>query len=226
MATRIGPRPYTIPIATGLILLWDASDKRSYIPSSSIIYDLAGNYNGTVGAGCSYSTNGGGSITINGPVAIISNTSINMTYEKYTAVVATRYTSSNRGRMLNANNNSWLLGHWGNQAEKYYAEGWVSNSSGGPNDTAWRVFTGTGDTTTDNWKFYVNSELRASNNAGSQGPNGIVIGSFPPGGRLGGSGDLENSSGEFSFLAVYNRVLTEEEILTNYNSIKGRYNLS
>lgn len=216
MATRIGPRHYAIP--SGLILLWDAADTRSYIPGASIIYDLTGNYNGTVGAGCSYSTNGGGSITISGPTAIISNSSINISSQNYTVVAATRYTAgSNRGRMLTAINNNWLLGHWDGQSEKYYAEGWVSQPYYGVGDTAWRVFIGTGDLTTDSWKFYVNSGLRDSNNGGSQGPNGIVIGrSYAYG---------ENSEGEFSFLAIYNRVLTEQEILINYGFIRGRYNL-
>ena len=216
MATRIGPRIPTVQITSGLILLWDAADRRSYTPGASIIYDLAGNYNGTVSAGCSYNnTSGLGAIVVDGPSAVISNSSINISNQNYTVMVSTRYTGGNRGRILTAINNNWLLGHWGGQAEKYYAEGWVSPAYYGPEDTAWRVFTGTGDLTADNWKFYVNSELRESNSNGSQGPNGISINT---------SG--EYSAGQFSFLAIYNRILTEQEILINYNTVNRRYNFT
>jgi hypothetical protein len=131
---------------------------------------------------------------------------------------AARYTgTSPHGRMINSVNNNWLLGHWNSSTENYYAEGTVYGISAGPDDTNWRIYTGTGDISGDSWGFYVNNSLIVQNNAGVQGPNGINIG------RQGFGGEW--STGQFSFVLVYNRVLTTAEMTQNYNYFKGRFGL-
>jgi shikimate 5-dehydrogenase len=64
----------------------------------------------------------------------------------------------------------------------------------------------------------MNNVLLAQNNGGSQGPNGISLGA-------GGAGGYEFSNAQVSFIYVYNRVLTTEEITQVYNTHKTRYNL-
>ena len=110
------------------------------------------------------------------------------------------------------------MGHWNSSTENYYAEGWVTLAGSGTNDTSWRIYTATGDSSADSWKFYVNGILNTGPNSnGSNGPNGFAIGS-------------SQASGEFSrsligaFL-VYNRVLSDAEIFQNHGALKGRYGL-
>lgn len=215
MSYNNGPRIIT----DGLILYWDVANPKSYRSGSSIIYDLSGNNNnGTVtNSYVIYSSTNGGVITFDGTAnsrVSIANTSFDKRSGTYTAIGASRYSGATRGRMITSFNN-WLLGHWSSGTENYYAEGTIKLGGVQPNDTNWRIYAGTGNTTTDTWNFYVNGNFVIGNSGGSQGPYGIQIGG------LGG----ENSVGQFSFLQFYNRVLTASEVLQNYNALKGRFNL-
>ena len=117
--------------------------------------------------------------------------------------------------MINATANNWLMGHWSNSTENYYAEGWVSTPGSGPSDTNWRIYSALGDVSGDSYSLYVNNSLSVGpNNGGSQGPNGIFI-------NNGG----EPSTGQFSFVLMYNRILTAAEMTQNYNYFKGRFGL-
>jgi hypothetical protein len=119
--------------------------------------------------------------------------------------------------MINATNNNWLIGCWNNSTENYYAEGWVSPVQYGTSDTSWRIVTALGDVGADSYTSYMNNTISAGpNNAGTQGPNGFGIGYYA-------LGNSEFSTGEFSFLLVYNRVLTADEITQNYNALKSRF---
>jgi hypothetical protein len=135
---------------------------------------------------------------------------------------AARYNGATRGRMINSTSNNWLLGHWSNGVANYFAEGWVSSavSSQGGSDTLWRIYAGTGNIAGDSYAFYVNNLLTdGPNNGGSAGPNGITVGNVGVGGN-------EYSTGDFSFVLVYNRILSVEEIAQNYNAQKSRFNLT
>jgi hypothetical protein len=209
------------PITNGLLLYWDAGNLDSYPGTGTTIYDLSGNgNNGTLVNGVGYNQTNGGVLTFDGVDDYVISSTPNLSATNNTVMGAARYTgTSPHGRMINAVNNNWLLGHWTNSTENYYAEGTVYGISAGPNDTNWRIYTGTGDISGDSWGFYVNNSLIAQNNAGVQGPNGISIGaqtyiSF-----------TEPSTGQFSFVLVYNRVLTATEMTQNYNYFKGRFGL-
>jgi hypothetical protein len=130
---------------------------------------------------------------------------------------AARYSGGVRGRMIQAVSNNWLMGNWGTTTENYYAQGWVSTPYSGPSDTNWRIYSALGDVSGDIYSLYVNNSLSAGpNNGGSQGPNGILISDSSGG---------ETSTGQFSFVLVYNRVLTVAEMTQNYNYFKGRFGL-
>jgi hypothetical protein len=113
------------------------------------------------------------------------------------------------------NGSNWLIGHWNNSTENYYANGWVSSVQAGTSDTNWRIYTGTGR---GPYSIYVNNSQTYSNYSGSQGPNGFAIGSI-------NGGTSEFSNGQIGFLLAYNRILTEEEMTHNYNGFKNRYGL-
>ena len=122
--------------------------------------------------------------------------------------------------MVNGKNNNWLIGHWGNSTQNYYSEGWVSPSSNGVSDTNWRIYHATGDISADNYTAYVNGSLNAVSNArgGAAGPNGLTVGKI-------GYATSEVSTGEVAFVYAYNRVLSAEEILQNYNAFRYRFGI-
>jgi hypothetical protein len=144
------------------------------------------------------------------------NTSFDKRTGTYTVIGASRYSGATRGRMITSFNN-WLLGHWSSGTESYYAEGTIKLTGSSPNDTNWRIYAGTGDSVGDIWNFYINGNFVIGNNGGSQGPYGIQIGTH--------DFFADGSTGQFSFLQFYNRVLSASEIRQNYDALKGRFNL-
>jgi len=218
-----GPRIVT----SGLVLAWDIADRNSYPGSGATVFDISGNgNNGTITGGVTYNAaTFNGVLTTNGTTGYISSTTPNLASTNYTVIGAARYNGATRGRMINATSNNWLLGHWAAGGTpgtaNYYAEGWVSNSAGsGANDTLWRMYTGTGNIAGDSYAFYINNILTdGPNTGGSAGPNGITVGRYAP-------GNSEYSTGDFSFVLVYNRILSASEITQNYNAQKSRFNLT
>jgi len=205
-------------VTDGLILYLDAANKKSYSGSGTFWKDLVSSNNGTLVGGVSYSSKNSGIFLLDGIDGYIT-IPIDLTSTKHTIIAAARYTGVNNNRIISSNSNNWLLGWWNGQTDKYYAEGWVSSSGGGSAETNWLIYAGTGDPTADLWSLYRNGKLIVTpNNQGSSGPSGI---------RIGTSGVYtgEISKCEVSFIIAYNRVLTSEEILQNYNALKGRFNL-
>jgi hypothetical protein len=200
-------------IESGLVLLWDAANSESYVDGSSTMYDLSKNGNNGTITNVTFSREFCGVINMaaSNTSQIISN--LNLTSNKNTVIGAARYSGASRGRIITANSNNWLLGHWAGGTESYYSEGTIKLTGGTPNDTNWRIYAGTGDPTADYYEFYINGKFTIGNNGGAQGPNNIKI----------GQQYSEVSNGQFSFLQVYNRVLTSAEILQNYNATKGRF---
>ena len=59
----------------------------------------------------------------------------------------------------------------------YYAEGWVSSSSGSTGTTDWTCYAATGDYIVDQWELYKNygTSFVGPNVNGSEGPNTINL---------------------------------------------------
>jgi hypothetical protein len=206
-------------VTDGLVLYWDIANPKSYLQGASFIYDLSGNSNtGTVtNSTITYSSNFGGVVQFNATsssrISIASNNFDKRT-GTYTVIAASRYFGDTRQRIITSFNN-WLLGHWAGGATNYWCEGGIRLISNSPNDTNWRIYAGTGNSTSDIWNFYINGSFLVGNNGGSQGPFGLQIGGL----------SSENSNGQFSFLQFYNRELSATEIQQNYNALKGRFDL-
>jgi hypothetical protein len=132
----------------------------------------------------------------------IGNLSINLQTSANTVFVVSRLTGGANGRVLTAYYNNWLLGHWGGQTDKYYAEGWVYDTYNAA-DTAWRIHTGDwSGSSTDLANFYSSGTTLATNSsAASQGPSGLGI----------NSQGYELSNAEAAEIIVFNRILTTAE---------------
>lgn len=204
-------------VLTNLVGNFDPS--LSYSGSGTTVTNLvSGGTNGTLVNGVTYSSSNGGIFVLDGSNDYI-DVPINLSSGAYTIMGAARYTTVSDARIFSAKNNNWLMGQWSSTTQNYYAEGWVSSVDAGPSDTNWRIYAAIGNTATDSWSLYVNGVLTAGPNSnGSQGPNGLAIGSA--------QGTSEFGAGQVGFWLMYNAVLTPAEILQNYNYFKARYGLS
>ena len=99
-------------VTNGLVLALDAANPKSYPGSGTTIYDLSGNGNhGTLNNGVGFSTNYKGILTFDGVDDYVNCNTPNLASSNYTAMGASRYVSITSGyqRIINAQNNNWLL---------------------------------------------------------------------------------------------------------------------
>ena len=151
------PAPPNV-VTNGLIIYMDATNPSSYPGSGASMFNLVAGqaYTASLVNSPTYKDN---YIQLNGTNQYIVINNPSYTSGTSTVMGATRYAdTSGNGRMFSGgvSGNNWLLGHFSNTTLNYYAGGVVTGVPGGPNDTNWRVYTGTANTTTDRWDFYVN----------------------------------------------------------------------
>jgi hypothetical protein len=206
-------------VKNGLVLYLDAANSKSYVSGSGVWRDLSGNNNsGSLTNGPTFSSANGGSILFDGNNDYVFSNTPNLTSSNYTVMGAARYSGATRGRIINATSNNWLMGHWNNSTENYYAEGWVSSVQAGTSDTNWRIYASNGNISGDSYGFYVNNNFVVQNNNGSAGPNGITLGRYAP-------ISSEYSTAQFSFLLIYDRILTTTEMTQIFNMNRGRFGI-
>jgi hypothetical protein len=205
---------------SGLLFLIDVDNPASW--NGSTLTDISGNNvsittSGTLteqtsAVGSKYLT-GGSNDWINIPLDVATITGNN-----FSVMTLCGYNGGNRGRITSTSSgNNWLLGHWGAGDARYHPNAWVSqntSSGGGAANNQWGVHVGTGRTNTgrinmNEWQYWKNgSRLTVNVNlspAGANGPNNLSINRF-------GNGS-EPSDWKWQYLAVWNRVLTEDEIM-------------
>lgn len=210
-------------VRNGLVMYLDAGNPSSYPGTGQFWRDLSGKTNHMFLRNIDYVNEYGGVLQCNGSASSYGESVwLNLSNNNYTVMTATRYTglgNNNRGRMVNARDNNWLLGQWSGAINKYYAVGWVSASSSGGGDTSWRIYAGTGNLNSDQYALYTNGVLQAGpNTGGSQGPSGLRFGVYTNFGEV--------TDGQCGFILAYNRVLSDAEIVQNYNFFKSRYGLT
>jgi hypothetical protein len=213
----------TYPLVTdGLILYYDFSNPSCYPGSGTSITDLSAvSNNGTVVNDYSaisyvsdgqtsyfnWSTNvgGSGSDQFNGSI----NTTSANTYRDFTAVFQPDFTLSGlaglfcvpNDKSLRVYNNGWQFPNpgnnddWASSPTTYYINGQVSNQA----VAGWNIAGG------------------ARNNNAFAEPAILYVGTSGYGNR--------NMQGKIALVLMYNRVLTEEEQLQNYNALKTRFGL-
>lgn len=203
----------------GLICFLDAANKDSYSGSGTIWYDLSGSgANATLVNGVTFNSGeAGGVLVLNGSNQFITVPCGNLSSTNYTVMAGARYNTVG-GRIISAESNNWLLGWWSSSTENYYAEGWVSPVQNGPQNTAWKIMTGTGNISEDQYILYINGVASISNQSGAAGPNNLSLGRYAP-------GNSEYSNSSISFVLVYNRILNPYEIGENFQATRGRFGI-
>jgi len=208
----------TPPIITdGLVMNLDASTWNGAGDWYSSVGGYVGTYIPGSGGTITKQSNNGGVVQSEGTEAgagfVITS---NFAGGDYTVMTATIYLPGTApGRIVSATGNNWLLGNWNGNFNQYYAEGWISNPAA-PGNTSWNIYTGTRNGA-NFYTFYNGTTLVDSNYNGSQGPVDLsIFTSQYPG---------ETSYSQCGFLLVYNRVLSPEEVTTNYNAYAARFGL-
>ena len=216
-------------ITDGLVLALDAANPKSYSGSGTTWIDMSGNgHNATLHSVTHSSANGGIFVISGSSSTFIDNNTIDLTSSDFTVFCATRHTNTgHNGRLIGGRNNNFLVGHWYQHSEAFFAEGWVGGYAnnilaGAQSSTDWRVYHGCGNISGNSYDFYVNDRTRtAGATQGSEGPDGLIIGKT----LLYSNADYESAEGEVSFVYYYNRVLTKAETMQNFNAVRGRFGL-
>jgi Concanavalin A-like lectin/glucanases superfamily len=233
----------TPPIVTnGLVLALDAANKKSYVSGSTIWNDLSGNgYNGTLTNGPTYSSTNGGSIVFDGSSQYVTFTySSNVAFlnrAPYTLEVFARAQSiSSYPGFINRESTP------GSGRDGYnliYTEVGVP---AGQVDIVTERFTAPSDKSNvtnrvSTTSFFNNWHHIVSIYDGSNlylYYDGIFINSASSTGNITNTSKaLEISvrvndkyKGNLSVARIYNRALSSQEVLQNYNALKNRFNLT
>jgi len=215
-------------ITNGLVLCLDAANKQSYPGSGTVWTDLAGSNNGTLTNGPTFSNANGGSIVFDGSNDFVSMSSTPFLQE-FTVNVWFKI-------FLNKDYNALFQigGDGGENIEiLFFGSGMLStpiNFFDGRQATNLENFI----SSTNIWyhisysykssegrRVYRNGNLFGSDNVTGktilQPSNFFYIGNEP--------GTSRYLNGVIANTLLYNRALTQAEVLQNYNATKGRFNL-
>lgn len=223
-------------IENGLVMYLDAADNSSYVSGSSTWYDISGNSNnGTLTNGPTFNSNNKGAIAFDAIDDYIDSPNFSSTilgsFSIFAWIKWNNVSSPSGQKIFHAQNGTPEVnldnysGGSGNPKIHFY----TSATSSGNNvltsgedaqNGIWYYIVGVYDNSIKYKYLYVNGILKNSGSTSVQinWPNS----STRIGYRLNNS---EAFNGSISQAGIYNRALSSNEILQNYNSIKGRYNL-
>ena len=224
MGTNYSPRIVT----DGLVLCLDAGDIKSYSGSGATWNDRSGNEaDATLYHSPTFTTNNGGSLNFDGgnDYGKTSSTTI-LNSSAYTKIAWFRPQgiarniisgggSSQHAFWMGATNHTLSAGHNGS----WYIVNYRPNPSGDMVDEWWCGAV-TFNTTTG-WVLYMNGEqvdTATSDTTANTGDGIIRIAAYDDGNNF--------FHGAINIVQVYNRVLTADEILQNFNAQKGRFDLT
>ena len=223
-------------VESNLVFHIDAGNASSYSGSGTTWTDISGNRNGTLTNGPTYSSADGGSISFDGSNDYVtwgtSLTDLDLT-SKTIQVWFKKTGSSQRGLVdkefdnggasyggwglwTNSNNKLWWWNHAGKDLKD---DGTASFSL-----NTWTNGCVTWNDSTKTAKFYLGGVLNSTKSdanivekASSTAP--FLVGALR--GNLAGY----NFDGNISSVLCYTAVLSDSEVLQNYNALKGRYGL-
>jgi hypothetical protein len=225
MATIGGP-----PIITnGLVLHLDAANEKSFKSGNTIWRDLSKNgNNGTLTNGPTFSSANNGSIVfdgvddyVTGSISSISNWTLNIwllstnisskfVYYPFSCAINSS-TTYGAGIGFGGTFDSIVQNKW------YFYDGNISFSSDATSVVINKWYNLVVTKNSTSYNLYTNGLFSLN----ATGVN-LTCSQYSLGRRLDG---IWNSVGSISQAMIYNRELTAQEVLQNYNSTKGRFNL-
>ena len=226
-------------ISDGLVFYLDAANRRSYSGSGNTANGLVGGIGGTLVNGVGFTSSNNGLFSFDGTNDYIniatdvldigtSNFSVSVWFKTNAA--------QNQSLLANQVNNGWNgfnfgINSFGNLTPTV---DWGSSQQYGAlqsastyNDNVWRLATFVmNGATVSNWKLYINGVQVSAPLEGTSVStiSGSGISNVIPltiGYRTAGS----YFSGQIGVTKIYNRTLSEQEILQNYNATRKRFGL-
>jgi len=218
-------------VTNGLVLALDAGDRNSYTSGSSIWNDLSGNgYNATLVNSPDFSSVDSGKIQLDGVddyIDLPSNTNRNNTIKNSTFTIV-----FNDSRLVTGGNiNNQLYGlssvlncYWkrGGDTLHYIRVNNVTEPTlnlGEINEDVKHLTL----VIDENYltSFYVNGTLRTTYDYSGNAIDYTWTFSF----NFGVNSQLAYDAFDYHMISLYNRALSENEVLQNYNALKGRFGL-
>jgi hypothetical protein len=222
MAGRIAY--YGNTVTNGLVLSLDAAKRDSYPGSGTAWRDISGNgNNGTLTNGPTFNSDNGGSIVFDGTNdrIDIAGTVISGS-QNFTIECACRSLAANTAEYIFGNygvaNNGIELYFYLNELILYYGGTYLFSPDNSILSNTWYIVTATRNG--NNVALYINGALSSS------GANSNSITTNNPY-TIGNAYDYNSEifRGNIASVKVYNRALSNIEILQNYNAQKSRYGL-
>jgi len=231
---------YPTIVTNGLVLDVDAGFVASYPRSGTTWYDLTSNSNnGTLTNGPTFNSDNNGSIVFDGSNDIINfgnnNLGIDVSNKSMMAWVRLGSIAGISGIIdKDFDNGGADYGGWGfwvGSDRKLWW--WVQgnqdirdNGAASVGTNTWSHIAVVWNESADNARFFINGTLnssRTNTNAveKSSGTANLVIGAF----RAGPGGGQAFVNGRIANALVYNRILSDSEVLQNYNATKARFGL-
>jgi hypothetical protein len=230
-------------VTDGLVFSIDAASKKSYNGSGTTIYDLSGNNNdGTLTNGPTFSSDGGGSIVFDATNERVEWAGLGLSFSSFSVSAFIKPVSNN------GSYNAIISATLGENSDYLYGLNWDL----GPNSTSefsvlnleisrnfggfynrdvmassfpfgiWTHVSLSVDSVNDSFKVYVNGELdfTGTYNGTITHFDRITIGQRYYGTTYQGGSTFD---GNISSVKIYNRALTTQEVLQNYNATKSRF---
>jgi len=211
-------------VREGLVLNLDAGNTLSYPGTGTDWFDLTGNgNNGTLTNGVTYLTDNGGIMSfdgINDFVSIPNSDSLN--------TISVSVSMWIKFNLLSNDKVLFSKGAGGSRTYWFYENGGIQFFYGAATpkilktdleDGNWHNIVGTYNGTST-ISLYHNGVLFGTSNSNSQAQTtqNLSINSYPGGSYVASDKKIGNT-------LIYNRALTDSEVLQNYNATKGRFGL-
>jgi hypothetical protein len=216
MATFYSPKIVT----DGLILYLDAANIKSYPGSGTVWNDLSGNgNNGTLTNGPTFDSGNGGSIVFDGvdDSVPVSNPGISQTFSVFSWINCTNVSSSNN---IVSKNGPYFMRIVSSKLRFNVLTdtGWLFQQGNATlSNNVWYHLTMVYDGST--WKGYINSNLDFSvSKTGTISSNAQLYIGYTP-----AIGEEAGFNGNIAQVSIYNRALTPQEILQNFNATRSRF---
>ena len=216
-------------VTDGLVFYVDAANPNSIISGETIWNDLIQSNNGTLISDATFVSDVGGSIIFDGSDDSVSISSM-VSYSSddphtYSAWVYADNTSGYKWILNNGGTDLIIFG--GYMGFFWRGGGAVKQGIIPININTWYNLTVSYNGSTGTYDMYVNGILDTSSNTSSptagSGVSWLAYTSIPIiGSWYNGGFDY---SGKVSNVKVYNRALSSDEVLRNYNALKGRFGL-
>ena len=206
----------------GLVFSLDAADKTSYPGTGTAWNDLVGNNNGTLTNGPTFSTDGKGSIVFDGVDDYVTADSNVFIQNQITVSSWINHTAISNGvkRYLTVGIEDAVIRQNNSAGElQFYIK----------TDSIFRVLNVSNYLIANTWYHVVGTWNGTNMRLYS---NGVNIASTSPGGTIASGSknyvvslQVEPMNGRIATAQIYNRALTQTEVLQNYNALKSRFNL-